>query len=359
MVEFIGNNNSGIILIVTIWILIILTILAVGIGHRNSIGVKLSQYSIDRLKSYYIAKAGLQVAIKELQNDTNDYDTLYECGFSLDEEETPAEIFKEIPISDGYYTVAYQRDTEDGPSLMVYGLADEERKINLNAINKQNYLILENLLVLLGIDSEIAKTIASSVVDWHDDDSDVTNPGYGAEDDYYMDLEKPYHCKNYRFESTEELLLIKDVSEDIFLKLKDYISIYPLAQMGLKVNVNTANSVVLQALARAAAELDGNPATELEEADSVAEKIVDYRAGDDKIEATEDDRMIDIQNPEDLDLFGAEKSLFIYLRNNFLVKESHYFCAKIQGVYKQKKAVTNLEVIFSDEGLTPIYWHEN
>ncbi len=356
-------NNSGVILIVTIWMLIILTMLAVGIGHRNSIGVKLNRYAIDRLKSYYIAKAGVQAVIKELVKDminpgTKDYDTLYECGISLAEGQTPEDLFKDIPFGEGGYSVSYERETPEGSSR-VYGLIDEERKINLNAINAQNQLVIEKLLELLEVESQTAKTIASSVVDWQDEDSNPTNTEFGAEDDYYMRLVKPYHCKNSKFESLNELSMIRGFSKDVCSKVKDYLTIYNLAYVDLKININTADKIVLQAVSRAGADLDVNPQTTQEDADGMVDKIVDYRAGDDKIELTADDRKIDLQNPDELNLFGAEESLFIFLKNTFFISKSDIYRAHVRGLYQDKKIASDIEVVLSPAGeYLVIFWHE-
>ncbi len=356
-------NNSGVILIVTIWILIILTVLAVGVGHRNTIGVKLNRYAIDRLKSYYLAKAGVQAALRELIKDnmnsqTKNYDTLYQCGISLADGQIPEDIFKDKPLGEGSYSIKYDREI-GGKSQKVYGLMDEERKININAINAQNQIVLEKLLELLDVDGETAKTIASSVVDWQDSDSDLTNGEFGAEDSHYMGLEKPYHCKNAKFESLNELLLVRGVTKDLFLKIKDYLTIFNFAYVDLKVNVNTADKIVLLAIARAGADLDGSPPTTQEEADSMVDKIVDYRAGDDKIELTADDRKIELQNPGELNLFGAEESLFVYLKDTFFIVKSDIFKAHINGLYQDKKVASDLEVVLSLGSQYPIlYWHE-
>ena len=53
---------------ISLWILAILTILAVGIGHRVSMGLRLARYQKDKLKGLYLAKAGLKVLIVE-KND--------------------------------------------------------------------------------------------------------------------------------------------------------------------------------------------------------------------------------------------------------------------------------------------------
>ncbi|MFH1655812.1 MAG: hypothetical protein ABH954_04300 [Candidatus Omnitrophota bacterium] len=339
------NSKSGVILLVTIWILIILAVLSVGIGHRNSIGLKLNRFSIDKLKSYYMAKAGLQVVIKELEKDKKDYDNLYECGISLDDEETLEDVLKDVSIGDGFYSVGYEKE-----GTFVYGLIDEERKINLNTVKMSNYEVLKNLFELLDIDSEKAEIIACSIADWHDSDSNVTNFPYGAEDDYYMELDGPYHCKNSPFEVLEELFLVRGMSKEIFLKIKDYVSVFPAGFADLKVNVNTASKFVLQAL--------GNlSSASSSDVDGLVDKIIDYRAGSDNIETTEDDESINLADTSALGLTAPEETLFRELRVNFTTK-SDYFRAKIQGIYKDRKVISQIEIILSRQNLASIYWHE-
>jgi len=344
------KSESGAILLVTIWIMIILTVLAVGIGHRNRIGINLSRFSIDKMKSYYIAKAGLLIAIQELQNDIKDYDTLYECGISLDEEETLEGVFKDIAVGDGFCSVGLEEKRN-----FSYGFIDEERKINLNGINAQNYKVFQNLLESLDVDSQDAEIISNSVADWRDSDSHITNSPYGAEDDYYMALDKSYHCKNSRFETTEELFLVRGMNKEIFLKIKDYITVFPTEAFNLKLNVNTSPKLSLQALADEALSHLANVSAS--DADSLVNKIIDYRSGDDKIEKTEDDKLINLADVSGLKLLAPEETLFNYLRKYFITK-SDYFCINSRGTYKDRKVISDIEVVLSRDELSPIYWHE-
>jgi general secretion pathway protein K len=96
-----------------------------------------------------------------------------------------------------------------------------------------------------GLPAEEVNTILYSVMDWIDSSEyDGVTEMDGAEDDYYMSLERPYHCKNGPLDSLEELLLVKGVTPELFYGTKDrpgiapYISVF--GEDG-KININTAD----------------------------------------------------------------------------------------------------------------------
>ena len=114
------DSNKGSILITTLWIIAILSLLAMGIGFRSSLEVRLSKYNMDKLQAQYLAKAGIEKARERLLNDGHpDYDTLYECGISLEDEETPESIFgaQSNKLGDGSFSVG---------SDAGYGMIDED-----------------------------------------------------------------------------------------------------------------------------------------------------------------------------------------------------------------------------------------
>jgi general secretion pathway protein K len=352
--------KSGMILIVVLWILLILTLFALGMSRQINLDLILNRYSIDKLKSYYAAKAAVQYAIARLGKDSqgnqsNNFDSLYECGIALAEGETPESIFKEVKLGDSSFAVSYLfSGDENNQTQVIYGLEDEERKINLNGINAGNFKVLIRLMELMGIDSEIAQTVASSVVDWHDSNSVVTNLGFGAEDDYYTGLEPDYHSKNSYFQSLEELLLVKGVTKEIYQKLKNYLTIFPLDANSLRINVNTAERKVLQALANSA--LEHVPGTSQPDADDLVQKIIDYRKGDDNIIATADDQLVEANK---LGLNSSELALFAYLNNNFFIAKSNYFRINVLGAYKDKKVKSKVVVVVERGNTLPLFWHED
>jgi len=114
----------------------------------------------------------------------------------------------------GFFSVvtpAYAQNQTSTSSLAYnYGVVDEGSKLNVNALvamDPSQGGVAYNALISL---PNMTDQIAYSIIDWIDTD-DNTSPG-GAEDDYYMGLNPPYHCKNGPLNSIEELLLVQGVT---------------------------------------------------------------------------------------------------------------------------------------------------
>ncbi len=338
------NNRSGIIILATLWIMAILAVFALGIGYRSSLEVRLAGYQVDKIKTLYLAKAAIQ-EIKEYMsidsnNDTKDYDSLYRCGIYLSSGQTPEALFKNKSIGDGSYTLKYKSGLdENNQPVWRYGLSDEERKIN---INKAGSNTLKILFGLLGIEPGSAESIAASIIDWRDADSNLT--ANGAENDYYQSLNPAYNCKNADFEILEELLLVKGVTSPIFNKIKDYLTVYGDG----KVNINTASPVVLQTLVQAAGLTSDSAA--------FANNIIDYRNGNDRIEGTSDDNpcippvtLITYLGQAEATM-AVEYGILSTLSNNYLTLKSTNFSAQIQATSADKKIVKSITVILDNTG---------
>lgn len=80
-------NTKAQILIISTWILVTLTVLAVNIGRRVSLSLRMSQYQMDSLKARYLAKAKLNAVIVETQKG-NWIDQTDESGNVKSEDET-------------------------------------------------------------------------------------------------------------------------------------------------------------------------------------------------------------------------------------------------------------------------------
>ena len=347
------QNNSGIILFIVLWALVILTALALSLGRGTNIELTLAKYSMAKLKAKYLAWAGLVYAIHQISLDSENensskQDTLYYCAIPMDAPASAESLFKQRPLGDGYFEVAFpQYDTPEDQSSFRFGLADEERKININALSTANAGIFSSLIVVLGFDEESAKTIAFSAVDWVDQDDNLSQQSYGAEADEYTAL--GYHCKNLPFDSLEELLLVKGMTRDVFKKIKNYITIFPKTG-GLKINFDTASEIVLKALAYSST--GGMTQAGIADADALAEKLVRYRAGEDGIEFTEDDRVID-WNEAALNI--PEKDLYQAM-SSFRTNKSNFLHIVARGRVENLEIDAFLEAVISREDLAVVYW---
>ncbi len=271
----IRKNESAVILIASLWMIAILAVFAVSIGRQSGVSLKLTSYDVDKLKAYFIARAGITRAVEEKALEFRDnisigVDALSQAWASN------KELFDNHVFGEGSYTIGYEypsaEDDEKEP-VMLYGLMDEESKININRAAEDT---LFNLLVYFDIDEDKAREIAGAVIDWRDKDDNAASSQlrllYGAENSYYQGLASPYACKNSDFDSIYELCLVKGVTSEVMEKISPYITVFGDG----KVNINTAPEPVLSALI--------GPGFS-----SLCSKIVDYREGDDDTIGTRDD----------------------------------------------------------------------
>ena len=105
-------------------------------------------------------------------------------------------------VGDGMFWIVRPSVTDE--TQYDYGVVDEASKININSANYDTLMKLPNM----------TSELAASIVDWRDADGTVTN-GDGAENEYYLELDDPYYCKNANFETLEELLLVKGATRDL------------------------------------------------------------------------------------------------------------------------------------------------
>lgn len=305
------GNDSGIILIIVLWMLVILSLLAIGLGRTARIELALTKYSKGKLKARYIARGGLMYARNLIRKDTFDeamshVDTLYACGLAMDDDKSPEDILKNIPLGGGRFDIDLQ---------------DEERRININAITAANSKVLGELIRILGVDEETADTVASSVVD----------------------------RKNLVFDSIEEFLMVRDMTPEIYAKFKDFVTVFPKGTPALLININTASGTVLRALARSFTDRTN---TYKDDADALVEKITAYRAGEDGQEMTGDDRAVAIN---ELGLNTSQRIIFLAMQKN-IQNSSRYLRVRVTGVDGTSRVESRVEAVVFRDDVSIVSW---
>lgn len=184
---------QGSVLIVVIWIVLILASLIIVLAHTVRVEAVAANNHVSQVKAEAVANGAIQ----------------YVCAYLSQEQGSitysTSESFEAMEVGDGYFWVL--RPNLAGEKDYQFGLVDEAGKVNLNSSSPEQ--LLEMLLKLPNMTSELA----NSIIDWQDEDEDVS--AGGAEGEYYLLLSDPYQCKNAPLETVEEVLLIKGASPEL------------------------------------------------------------------------------------------------------------------------------------------------
>lgn len=227
-----GKNQEGIILIIVLWVLTILMVIVLSFSVMTRSETYATLAYREGLDKKFIAEAGIERGITELF-----YRNVYRGQAMLEED-------KKVWRTDGTpYTVTFSG------GWFTVRIFDESGKIDINTLNDLSGIILKNLLIASGVADQEASVIVDSILDWKDaDDFKRLN---GAENDYYLSLPKPYKAKNAKFDTLEELLLVKGINLDILYGgngkkgIIDFLTIYSNSNV---INIISASREVLLAI---------------------------------------------------------------------------------------------------------------
>jgi general secretion pathway protein K len=332
------SNRQASILALSLWSICLLSVLAVILNSIARQKILLIQRLDIKDRLSLVAEAGVKRAIVELAKQGQvTYYTL------KDPSSDNIGVFKDAGLGNAVFNVSYNISEQPGLSSIRWGFIDEERKVNINLAGLS---VLKRLFQIAAYVDEIqAQDLASAIVDWRDSDDMLSSASGGAEGPYYRNLNYPYEAKNAEFEVLDELLLVKGMSEEIFEKIKDYITIYGEG----KININTASRTVLLAWGLNAETVD---------------KILMFRNGRDGLEATADDNIFDIPSNiaalvnQYYHLDEAEKAQLSSAQESFLVTNSYFFLIKSSATLNNRKEKAEVISIVDMDGKI-LYWNQS
>ncbi len=324
------------ILVVTIWVLFILSVFLLSLSHiaRSQLGY--AGHLQDRVKLYYLARSGIEKAAGELINREELGYTAFNQSFLNDKD-----LFKNISLGEGFITLRYEVDKGSSQEKKTfYGAEDESSRIDINNVSVEVLSVL--LERIAGLDSAEAVDLAENIVSWR-------SAGESPElKEYYEQLDPPYENKGSDFEVVEELLLVKGMSKEIFSKIKNIITVYGTE----RVNINTAGLDVLYALG-----LNRR----------LGERIVEHRRGLDGVLGTESDNLF--ESPSDLRnigfLFTQDSIQINNLISKGLIKtDSDTFRIKSFGFLDEdnqenSRSITSVLRFRPEQKPEVLYWYEN
>jgi general secretion pathway protein K len=234
-----SSDQSGLALIMVLWILSILSVLALELGHAGRMELKIASNNKEETQSYYIARAGIQRGIAQILAQLEKESQVSQWDFSGEK--------RSLPFAHG---------------TMEITVADESGRINLNSMDDVGLaLALRQVLNSMGVESPLQDIVIDSILDWRDRDN--LHRINGAEDNHYRSLRVPYEAKDGPLDSLEELLMVRGVTPEIFfgrstpeaagdnserIGLRDVATVYPRLGGNQKPDVNLAPRKVLIAL---------------------------------------------------------------------------------------------------------------
>ncbi|MDH3899452.1 MAG: type II secretion system minor pseudopilin GspK [Gammaproteobacteria bacterium] len=227
------SAQRGVALVTALLVVSVVTVAAVAMATRQHIDVRRTGNLIHGEQAYDYALAAESWARVVLRRDAedSDYDSLAEDWATA------------LP------PIAVEGGLVDG------AVEDLQGRFNLNNLaNTQNqgegegagadqgadFAYYKRLLDILGLEAALADTL----VDWIDADINVRFPN-GAEDEYYLLLDRPYRTANRSLVSVSELRLVKGYDQHAIELLLPHVTALPAET---SINVNTATPLVLQAL---------------------------------------------------------------------------------------------------------------
>lgn len=177
------RNKKGLVLVAVLWLVVVLTTIVATVGRTSRLDMKVRQIETEELRCKWGCRAGIETAIGILNEDTRYSDNLNDYWSDNDED------FNDVALEGCYFTVR---------------VIDEASKLNVNVATRDQ---------LLGL-PRMEKDIVDAIIDWRDNDE---NPSpEGVEGGYYENLPFRYKIRNGPFRTIRELLLVKNVSEDLF-----------------------------------------------------------------------------------------------------------------------------------------------
>ena len=235
------HQEKGAVLVAVLWVLMAMSMLAMSFSASIRIEVDAARNVVSQKQSYYLARSGIEYVIYKI---IESQPAISRAPGAREEnmESLPAVLSGSISLK-----------MPNGSARVE--IIDETGKMNLNLAPAH---LIYNLLIMVGLSEQHADVITDSIEDWRDAD-DAHRPN-GAESEYYQSLEEPYWTKNSLFDVTEELLLVRGITPEIYFGRKamtetgEAVEYYALQKYFTtftsinRINVNSAPLPVLAAI---------------------------------------------------------------------------------------------------------------
>lgn len=216
-----ARQERGIALILVLWVIVLLTIIAVGLTATqrtettlagNAVGTARFRALADAAVNYAMLNLMVQpVVAPEAQGQAQAQTHGQAPGTSLLDEEQATNLW----VPDGTPHLW----SFDGEQLEI-AVFNEASRIDLNQAPRE---LLLNLLIAAEVPQEQADALGDAIIDWRDPDN--LRSANGAEDSDYEAAGRPYGAKDGPFDSVEELQQVLGMTRALYQVIEPALTV--------------------------------------------------------------------------------------------------------------------------------------
>ena len=183
----------------------VLTMLAAGFAFSMKVETKLAQHANNETEMQWLGRSGVEYSRWVLSFQSSQPPFVYD---SLDQAWATGHGF----VGPTNNAIEVQNPVQLGHGSFTWKMTDFERKWNINTANE---MILQQALILMGVDPGEMTPIIGSILNWRAADGN-THHMQGADSQFYENLDPPYEAKNGPIDDLSELLLIRGVTPELY-----------------------------------------------------------------------------------------------------------------------------------------------
>ncbi len=385
-------RERGIALLVVLSFVIVLVVLASAFAINMQVEAKLARRADAGSELEWVCRSAVElskyVLSQQAANAQEPYDSLSQSwaggpgstnGFNLffdtlnltNSDWAPGTVLGLMYPEDAASTADQQAKLDDVKENWQCSvqIMDMERKFNINrAAGKQmGRTPLQRTFDMMGVDVSLIPYLVDAIFDWCDKDDNIGVNG--VESEYYENLfPVGYRAKNGPIDDLRELLLIKDITPEMYwgnaenslaagtpptpleegAESLNYnyalVDLFTPLSAGY-ININTASAEVLQL-----APMPGDPAV-------TAEEIIRVRSGLDGIDGTYDDEPFDnVRQLQQVQAYAASPTWLADASRYFSVRSSTFqvkVTASVRGQQRvfvavlQRKSKTEIPILYT------------
>lgn len=217
------RHNRGVALLTVLFILAVMSTVAAYAVEREFLGIRRASniYELEQARQMSLGSELWATRVLEKDAQTNKTDSAADAW---------AHLGSSVTVEEGKLATTVE---------------DDQGLFNLNNLaagrDQVWYPAFRRLLGALDID----ENLADAVVDWIDQNNNVTGIG-GAEDNTYLAKTPPYRAANRPFTEVSELQWVQGFNTKAIAALAPYLTALPVADV--RINVNTCPALLLSVL---------------------------------------------------------------------------------------------------------------